>query len=284
MIANKFNMVDMKGVDVLLSNGQAFSGLYQKLNSALVYYQYATLYNWRCNRVSLTPQICQLSRKPNNVIVINDRFEVYPNDIFRVVIDSAVVQSLSVAENGTYVAPAGIDGYTPVNVNVPPPVLQAKSITENGIYMPEEGVDGFSSVNVNVPDSLLTPAYCHQVPPYLSSVGDYYRGNGANCYLTFYDLAPGTYGLFLSPSTLYGRRYRISFFEGKSFATDFESSLEEVSSSYLLYNATTYISGDTSLNGPDNATRFIFTISASGVLVCYTGINLDLPVYLVKIS
>ena len=31
---------------------------------------------------------------------------------------SAVIQSLSVTQNGTYTAPSGVDGYSPVTVNV----------------------------------------------------------------------------------------------------------------------------------------------------------------------
>ena len=32
---------------------------------------------------------------------------------------SAVIQTLSVTENGTYTAPAGVDGYSPVVVAIP---------------------------------------------------------------------------------------------------------------------------------------------------------------------
>ena len=64
-----------------------------------------------------------------------------------------VVESLSVTENGTYNAPSGVDGYNPVNVNVPQrePVLESLSVTDNGTYTPSAGKDGFDSVDVNVP-------------------------------------------------------------------------------------------------------------------------------------
>ena len=50
-----------------------------------------------------------------------------------------VVQPLEVTENGTYTAPEGVDGYSPVTVNVPVPdgyIIPSGSvtITENGEY------------------------------------------------------------------------------------------------------------------------------------------------------
>lgn len=66
----------------------------------------------------------------------------------------AVIQSLTIAANGTYTAPSGIDGYSPVVVNVPErvPVVESIDITANGTYTPNEGVDGYNSVNVQVPE------------------------------------------------------------------------------------------------------------------------------------
>lgn len=45
------------------------------------------------------------------------------------------IQSLSVTENGTYTAPSGVDGYSPVTVNVPGIVpTGSQTYTENGTY------------------------------------------------------------------------------------------------------------------------------------------------------
>lgn len=37
--------------------------------------------------------------------------------------DAPVIESLSVTTNGTYTAPSGVDGYSPVTVNVPSQTL-----------------------------------------------------------------------------------------------------------------------------------------------------------------
>ena len=87
----------------------------------------------------------------------------------------ANIQSLTVTQNGRYNAPAGVDGYNPVDVNVPDRYdeghkdgydegyvdgeaavkakIQSKTITKNGTYYAaDDGLDGFDPVNVNVPD------------------------------------------------------------------------------------------------------------------------------------
>ena len=80
---------------------------------------------------------------------------------------SANIQSLTVTQNGRYDAPAGVDGFNPVDVNVPDRYdegyvdgeaavkakIQSKTITKNGTYYAsDDGLDGFDPVNVNVPD------------------------------------------------------------------------------------------------------------------------------------
>ena len=66
---------------------------------------------------------------------------------------SAVIQPLSVTQNGTYTAPSGVDGYSPVTVNVPTPApnLQSKSVSPSvsqQIVTADTGYDGLSDVTV----------------------------------------------------------------------------------------------------------------------------------------
>ena len=62
-----------------------------------------------------------------------------------------VIQEKTVTENGTYTAPSGVDGYSPVIVNVPPPTLRKLNVVANGNYTPSTGVDGYNEVEVSVP-------------------------------------------------------------------------------------------------------------------------------------
>lgn len=64
-----------------------------------------------------------------------------------------VIESKTITENGTYTAPSGVDGYSPVVVNVSSSqlVIQEKIITENGTYTAPEGVDGYNPITVDVP-------------------------------------------------------------------------------------------------------------------------------------
>ena len=69
---------------------------------------------------------------------------------------SAVIEGLAITSNGTYTAGAGVDGYSPVEVDVPAPefVTETLSVSVNNTYYPGEGVNGFSQVVVDVPQSV----------------------------------------------------------------------------------------------------------------------------------
>lgn len=66
---------------------------------------------------------------------------------------SAVIQELTITENGDYEATEGVDGYSPIHVDVtaPPPVLDTLVASENTTYVPTPPAVGFSSVQVDVP-------------------------------------------------------------------------------------------------------------------------------------
>jgi hypothetical protein len=66
-----------------------------------------------------------------------------------------VIHALEVTENGVYEAPDGVDGYSPITVDVPIPeiVLQNKTIDANGTYTADSGFDGLGEVTVNVATS-----------------------------------------------------------------------------------------------------------------------------------
>ena len=61
---------------------------------------------------------------------------------------SAVIESLSITQNGTYTATGNVDGYSPITVAVVPD-LEDITITQNGTYT-SQSHDGFDEVTVNV--------------------------------------------------------------------------------------------------------------------------------------
>ena len=123
---------------------------------------------------------------------------------------SGVIHPLTVTQNGQYNAPEGVDGYNPVNVNVPDRYdegykdgydegskdgydegyadgeaavkakIQSKTITENGIYYAaDDGLDGFDPVNVNVPDN-YDDGYDKGYEDGWEASAGYYDGSGAS--------------------------------------------------------------------------------------------------------
>jgi hypothetical protein len=67
-----------------------------------------------------------------------------------------VIEPLSVTENGTYTAPTGTDGYSPVSVTVPQTTVQSLSVTQNGTYTAPTGT-AYSPVTVDVQEQPWSP-------------------------------------------------------------------------------------------------------------------------------
>ena len=97
--------------------------------------------------------IQSLSISANGVYTASSGVDGYSPITVNVPQEEPNIQNLAISANGTYTAPADIDGYNPITVAVPErvPVVESKEIIENGTYTPAEGVDGFNSVVVNVP-------------------------------------------------------------------------------------------------------------------------------------
>lgn len=91
---------------------------------------------------------------------------------------SAVIESKTITENGTYTAPTGVDGYSPVIVNVPAPepVIEPKSIFANGEYTAPEGIDGYSPIIVDVPSKIEETLYVTSNGTYTPEEGKVYDG------------------------------------------------------------------------------------------------------------
>lgn len=124
MIPDKFNMVDMGGIDILESQGEVVQGLYSKLVESITLCRYSCLYNWKFNAIPIAPSYVALDIKADGVW-INDCIVVTEDDIIRIYSIEPepepvipVVEPLSVTENGVYTVQEGIDGFNPVSVAV----------------------------------------------------------------------------------------------------------------------------------------------------------------------
>lgn len=150
MVPDKFDMVDMGGIDLIESQGVAVEGLYQRLVESITLCRYQCLYNWKFNGILIPPSYVEMELRDGSVW-INEGVNVDENDVVHISTIEPQLTSVFINSNGDYTPSAGYDGFNFVSVSVPEPVLNVIQITENGTYLPEAGVDGFSSVSVAVP-------------------------------------------------------------------------------------------------------------------------------------
>lgn len=123
---DKFDMVDMEGIDLLEVQGDTIPGLYNKLVESITLCRYQCLYNWSFNGVLIPPTYVEMEERSDGVW-INEGVMVDEEDVVHIAsiepeppapVEPAI-QSLSVIENGIYTVPSGVDGFNPVSVNVP---------------------------------------------------------------------------------------------------------------------------------------------------------------------
>ena len=100
--------------------------------------------------------IQSLSISENGVYTASSGVDGYSPITVAVPQEEPNIQNLAISANGTYTAPADIDGYSPITVNVPQkePSIESLSITTNGTYTAPSGTDGYSPVVVDVQPDL----------------------------------------------------------------------------------------------------------------------------------
>lgn len=156
MVPDKFNMVDMGGIDLIMMQGEAVPGLYDKLMAAISNCQYQCLYHWLFDGILIPPTYVQLTDNDGEVY-LNEGVSVTSDDVIHIYsvapgpVDPEIIPLLA-EENGVYNVPSGKDGFNPVTVDVPSytPVIEPITITENGTYNIPAGIDGYGPITVNV--------------------------------------------------------------------------------------------------------------------------------------
>ena len=163
MVPDKFNMVDMGGIDLIMMQGEEVPGLYMRLVESITQCQYQCLYNWFFDGVVIPPAYVKMEVNEDDEVAINEGVTVSPDDVIHIYslepgpVDPEIVPLLA-EENGEYTVPVGVDGFNPVTVDVPSytPVINPITITENGTYNVPTGVDGYAPVVVNVEGGSMT--------------------------------------------------------------------------------------------------------------------------------
>lgn len=162
-----YTMLDLKGLDLAAVKGQSYPGLYNSIYAAMNRCQEIIFCNWFVAGILIPPTYCLLVIDTDNVISINNKVFIYPNDTVGIpdMGTTPNILELGVIENGEYTVPEGVDGYNPVIVDVPPyvPTILPLSITENRVYTIPSGVDGYGPITVEVENNMHDYSNTEQV-------------------------------------------------------------------------------------------------------------------------
>ena len=292
MVPSTYKMVDLDGIDLAEINGSVVPGIYNKVSSAMNSCRIAIFCNWKFADIVIAPAHVLISVDETGGFLVNDLIAVSQDDTVKLigVVPEPVLQELNAIENGEYLPPEGVDGFSPVNVNVPdiPPVVEELNVIENGVYVPESGVDGFSRVSVYVPaptivNPYIVPFYEGFSCVYPGRDGQAWHDRSASTYDGFFEITQGKYVVFLGEPV--STRFRVLFFAGKT-SSDFEPYIETPSSGATpLYSNATNITGTEELAGSDLLKRIYFNVSSSGVVVfCTSNAGATTKPFLFKIT
>lgn len=86
-----------------------------------------------------------------------------------------VIEEKTITSNGDYTAPTGVDGYSPIHVQVPPPNLTELNVSSNGTFQPSGSVDGYNKVVVSVPEPTYGTLEVTQNGTYIPTAVDGYN-------------------------------------------------------------------------------------------------------------
>lgn len=92
MVPDKFNMVDMEGIDLIESQGVEVPGLYHKLVESIAQCRYQCLYNWKFDGILIPPTYVEMVATDEEV-TINGGVSVDVDDIVH--IESLTIKPVS---------------------------------------------------------------------------------------------------------------------------------------------------------------------------------------------
>lgn len=270
MVPDKFNMVDMEGIDLIESQGIEVPGLYEKLVESIAQCRYQCLYNWKFDGILIPPTYVEMVATDESVS-INGGVSVDSEDVVHIesLVIRPVIEALSVSENGTYTPEDGVDGFAPVEVEVNP-VIEPLQVAENGVYSAPEGVDGYSPVTVQIPVpkyEYVEPDYAGLGYSYVSTSGDYYGANSFGQMLSIYEVPAGDYVVFCGNPV--GTRFRCVCFYGKT-VEDFMPARDVSMAQTLQFNGDLNVTGTTERTGDMLIQRLYFTMAQSGCVAVGT--------------
>lgn len=311
MVPDKFSKVDLGGIDIVQSQGIEITGLYDRLVEAILLCRYQILYNWKFDGILIPPTYVEMEVVDDEV-KINSYISVTSEDILHIysIEHPAVLEELSVSENGIYTPTSDYDGFSSVDVDVQPtleslditengtytpssgydgffsvdvdvqPTLENLEVTENGTYTPSSGYDGFSSVDVDVSGGvdeydIIQPAFNGFSDAFLS-LPDVYASDGRYGTAIF-DLTPGKYIFFL-PDSEYVNRFRYTFLSGYTYQDIAPHIFTPASSPTALFY------GTNPYGSPDLKDAVAFILTSSGCFWAYysTGLTNYPPITILK--
>lgn len=283
MIPIPYKMVDLDGLDLSEIHGEVVEGIYNKVRAAFQSSRMAIFCNWLFADIVIAPSYVLISEPHEGEFLVNDAILVKSDDTIQIlgIVPSPVIQELNATENREYLVPEGVDGFSPVNVNVPipQPVMTELTAINNGIYTPPTGVDGYSSVNVNLPNPNIVASYQGLSYSYVSA-GSWMRSTSKTAYINLFEVVSGRYAMFQDYPN--GNVYRCAFYAGKSLS-DFTASINNPSSGGgAIYNGTNIYNGS---SGNTLTQRTVYTADSSGVIIVQTSnSSQEIEAYLMKLT
>lgn len=245
MVPDKFNMVDMEGIDLIESQGLAVTGLYQKLVDSTAQCRYQCLYNWKFDGIIIPPSYVEMVVRDGSVW-INEGVSVDEENVIHIYSIEPeppapvepTIEPLQVIENGVYTAPEGIDGYSPVSVSIPAPKYE-----------------------------YLEPDYAGLGYSYVALNNNYYSGDGYGQMLSIYEVPAGDYVVFCGNPV--GTRFRCLCFYGK-IVDDFMPVRDVSMTPTIQFEGNLNVTGITERTGDTLIQRLYFTMAQAGCVAVGT--------------